>query len=149
MSNHTVQALRFFALSEAQLLNYLPEDSESRRYVGGDGSDIDFSAEAGMRAAFFLMDIPADEGELKEVLDDLTCVIYLMLGVSALDDYMWFLRKDRFRTRGPYDRGWAVVKRLATRALIEARLEVTPPQITFEELIAAADIVVVDKGVSS
>lgn len=120
LSNETIEAPRFFALPQSEKIRYLPVDSENVYYVAGDGSEMVLSAEAAMRAAFFLMDTPDESDEVTELLKDMNGVIYMMLGLCGIDNYMWFLDKERSQITGPYDRGWLVLKRLATLALQRA-----------------------------
>jgi len=140
LTNKTIEALRFFALPQSKKIRYLPIDSEHVYYVAGDGSEIVLSAEASMRAAFFLMDTPDESDEVTELLKDINGVIYMMLGLCEIDNYMWFLDKGRFPTTGPYDRGWLILQRLATLALQRAGLDLSPPQMTFAELLQPAGI---------
>jgi hypothetical protein len=140
LSNKTIEALRFFALPQSEKIRYLPVDSESVYYVAGDGSEMVLSAEAAMRAAFFLIDTTDTSDEVMELLKDMNGVIYMMLGLCEIDNYIWFLDKERYRTTGPYDRGWLVLKRLATLALRGDGLDLSPPQMTFAELLVPIGI---------
>lgn len=143
LSNETIEALRFFALPQSEMIRYLPVDSEDVYYVTSDGSEMVLSAEAAMRAAFFLIDATDQPEEVMELLKDMNGVIYMMLGLCEIDNYMWFLDKERSRTTGPYDRGWFVLRRLATLALRHAGLDLSPPQMPFAELLLPMGIKVI------
>jgi hypothetical protein len=121
LSQPTSDALRFLSLSQEDKLRFLPQDDPDIVWVSPIAGEVRFVAEAAIRAALreIEIEIPDVDGDLAPRLAEIACVITLMLDVAEKVEYAWLLDKARYPIHGPYDDGWAVLKRLATLLLNE------------------------------
>jgi hypothetical protein len=145
LSEQAFEVLRILGLPRGELARYVPPDSDHLCYRFSDsdgGLDISTGAKAALLSArtilrhfFGTVDAPA-AGISLEVIGEIMGLMEMMFDLAEYSvDYHWHLDKSGYASRGPYDVGWEILRRLACSASARSTEK---PRLSFGDLIQLA-----------